>query len=88
MERGEGYLGGEEGFDLTLSWHGDEMCVERARKEDGADVGLEKKVLGGGTWEMERRKEHRGKVCSRCCVERGPEGEVWCLGCLRAVDGD
>lgn len=25
---------------------------------------------------------HRQMVCSRCCVERGPEGEVICLGCL------
>lgn len=25
---------------------------------------------------------HRSVVCSRCCVERGPEGEVTCLGCL------
>lgn len=30
---------------------------------------------------------HRGRICSRCCVERGTEGEVWCLGCLRA-EGD
>lgn len=32
-------------------------------------------------------KGHRGRICSRCCVERGTEGEVWCLGCLRA-EGD
>ncbi|TQV97241.1 hypothetical protein V2A60_000136 [Cordyceps javanica] len=25
---------------------------------------------------------HRSVVCSRCCVEKGPEGEVVCLGCL------
>ncbi len=25
---------------------------------------------------------HRRKICSACCVERGPEGEVWCLGCV------
>ena len=29
---------------------------------------------------------HRGMVCSRCCVERGPDGEVRCLGCLRAEE--
>lgn len=28
------------------------------------------------------KEEHRGRVCSRCCRERGCEGEVWCLGCL------
>ncbi|KAJ3496436.1 hypothetical protein NLG97_g2653 [Lecanicillium saksenae] len=25
---------------------------------------------------------HRSVVCSGCCVEKGPEGEVVCLGCL------
>lgn len=29
---------------------------------------------------------HRGMVCSRCCVERGTEGEVLCLGCLRTEE--
>ena len=50
---------------------------------------MEEKLLDEGIWEMESAgTEHRGKVCSRCCVERGSEGEVWCLGCLRAEDGD
>lgn len=31
--------------------------------------------------------EHRGMICSRCCVERGADGEVRCLGCLRAEEG-
>lgn len=36
----------------------------------------------------ERRKlRHRTMVCSRCCVERGTEGEVVCLGCLRREGG-
>ncbi|KAI9740824.1 MAG: hypothetical protein M1818_004429 [Claussenomyces sp. TS43310] len=30
--------------------------------------------------------QHRGMVCSRCCVERGADGEVRCLGCLRAEE--
>ncbi|KAK8089596.1 hypothetical protein PG997_004557 [Apiospora hydei] len=30
---------------------------------------------------------HRSTVCSRCCVERGSEGEVVCLGCLAGVEG-
>ena len=29
---------------------------------------------------------HRSKVCSRCCVEKGKEGEVRCLGCLTAEE--
>jgi len=37
---------------------------------------------GRGEW------GHRGMVCSQCCVERGVDGEVWCLGCLRAEEVD
>ena len=32
--------------------------------------------------ETDEEFEHRAMVCSRCCVERGPDGEVRCLGCL------
>jgi hypothetical protein len=31
---------------------------------------------------------HRDMVCSQCCVERGVDGEVRCLGCLRAEEGE
>ena len=37
----------------------------------------------GGTWGNGNRG-HRGKICSQCCVEKGPEGEVICLGCLES----
>lgn len=30
---------------------------------------------------------HRSVVCSRCCVEKGREGEVVCLGCLSGMSG-
>ncbi|KAK6865867.1 hypothetical protein PG990_004691 [Apiospora arundinis] len=30
---------------------------------------------------------HRSTVCSRCCVERGREGDVVCLGCLSGLEG-
>ncbi|KAI0998819.1 hypothetical protein K3495_g9378 [Podosphaera aphanis] len=29
-------------------------------------------------------REHRRMICSQCCVEKGADGEVWCLGCLEA----
>jgi hypothetical protein len=29
-------------------------------------------------------ESHRDMVCSQCCVERGPDGELRCLGCLGA----
>ncbi|KAI3401661.1 hypothetical protein diail_9325 [Diaporthe ilicicola] len=38
----------------------------------------------GGTWVKEGGTGHRGRICSQCCVEKGMEGEVTCLGCLAA----
>ncbi|KAH6610541.1 hypothetical protein Trco_000561 [Trichoderma cornu-damae] len=32
------------------------------------------------------RSIHRAMICSRCCVEKGAEGEVVCLGCLSDTD--
>ncbi|KAK5990721.1 hypothetical protein PT974_08990 [Cladobotryum mycophilum] len=29
---------------------------------------------------------HRTMICSRCCVEKGTEGEVVCLGCLSSME--
>lgn len=37
-----------------------------------------------GTWVKDGGTGHRGRICSRCCVEEGMEGEVTCLGCLAA----
>lgn len=50
------------------------------RAMEGEDKGSEDK--GEESW-AEDGTQHRGMVCSRCCVERGTEGEVLCLGCLR-----
>lgn len=44
------------------------FCMEDADAED-ANSG----------WDA---RGHQAVVCSRCCVERGAEGEVICLGCL------
>ncbi|PSS03614.1 hypothetical protein BD289DRAFT_155920 [Coniella lustricola] len=41
------------------------------------DDGTEHLIWGKGGG-----KGHRGRICSQCCVEEGPEGEVICLGCL------
>ncbi|KAF4626420.1 hypothetical protein G7Y89_g11740 [Cudoniella acicularis] len=38
----------------------------------------------GKIWDTDTTVGHKGMVCSRCCVERGPGGEVYCLGCVRA----
>ena len=29
---------------------------------------------------------HRAVVCSRCCIEKGSEGEIVCLGCLSGLE--
>lgn len=47
-----------------------------------------KEIPKGKIWGEEKERGHKGMVCSRCCVERGTEGEVWCLGCLRAEEGE
>ncbi|KAI1455660.1 hypothetical protein F4805DRAFT_262031 [Annulohypoxylon moriforme] len=38
----------------------------------------------GGGW---NGRGHREMICSRCCVERGLEGDVVCLGCLAGMEG-
>lgn len=76
-------FGTDAGYDqLTFSFHGDEMCFERERRE------IDETLFTGPSWEKDRRAGHPKKVCSRCCVERGVEGEVWCLGCLRVAEVD
>ena len=56
---------------------GDVMVMEKHERGD------EKQ----GPWGEGVVETHRGMICSRCCVERGMEGEVWCLGCLRMEEG-
>ena len=34
-----------------------------------------------------RSQGHQKMICSRCCVERGEDGDVVCLGCLPFVEG-
>jgi hypothetical protein len=62
----------------------DVMAVE------GKHEGKESTDIGRGVWEKGKilQLQHQEMVCRQCCEERGAEGEVWCLGCLRAVGGD
>lgn len=41
----------------------------------------------GGKTDVWAKGGHRKMICSRCCVERGPDGDVVCLGCLPFVEG-
>jgi hypothetical protein len=52
---------------------------EGRRKERDGDGGNEEKGWTGSG--------HRSVICSRCCVERGSEGDVVCLGCLAGMEG-
>ena len=71
---------------------GDDGRIRRERNVSGYTTS--ESVFGfdpgddlGGRAEWDRQmKDHKGMVCSRCCVERGTEGEVWCMGCLRAEE--
>ncbi|KAI1397414.1 hypothetical protein F4819DRAFT_85967 [Hypoxylon fuscum] len=47
----------------------------------------EKHRKGGGPDEGWTGRGHREMICSRCCVERGSEGDVVCLGCLGGMEG-
>ncbi|KUJ08527.1 uncharacterized protein LY89DRAFT_332699 [Mollisia scopiformis] len=59
-------------------------------KGEGMGMGMVVERVGKGRpWERGGGEEalHRRRVCSRCCVEKGVDGEVWCLGCLRMEEG-
>jgi hypothetical protein len=81
---GEGY----GALELSFSTAGEGMGLGGQRKDEweAMDRALELgDDLGGeGVWEKTREPTHNQMICSRCCVERGTEGEVWCLGCLAA----
>lgn len=58
----------------------DNQQQDLQRNESEADQDPTKR---GGTW-GDGNRGHRGRICSQCCVENGPEGEVICLGCLES----
>jgi hypothetical protein len=62
-------------FDISVEKDGD-AWHEGAVGEGGMREG------GKKAWQKDRIVGHRRRICSRCCVERGAEGDVWCLGCL------
>jgi hypothetical protein len=64
------------------TWFDDRARNIRERSDSGYDGGDEGTQLTVGK-EKTKMTNHKSKVCSRCCVERGMTGEVLCLGCLR-----
>lgn len=71
---------------LALSPHDEGMEDMRRRKRTESEHDADEEKGVGETWHKGRMTEHRRMVCSRCCVERGTEGEVWCLGCLKRAE--
>ncbi|KAI2471248.1 hypothetical protein F4781DRAFT_387821 [Annulohypoxylon bovei var. microspora] len=67
---------------LTASFAMQDVDYDSSSYEPEPEPGL-KQGKGGG-WSG---RGHREMVCSRCCVERGPEGDVVCLGCLAGMEG-
>lgn len=83
MEEGQGsesslnsFHGTEDGMDLG---GGGRFRPYHAARF-GCDIEEER------AWRKPKPFVHKRMVCSRCCVERGTEGEVWCLGCV-GTDG-
>lgn len=61
------------------------FCMEDAPvAKDGDETQEDRTKRGGGpmTWGEGGGRGHRGRICSLCCVEEGPEGDAVCLGCL------
>jgi hypothetical protein len=92
-DRGRGELEGEGRRDeMSFRTHGEQPKADDRAEDPGFDTGAAQERDGDGgreDWFRGGGSEwgHRGMVCSQCCVERGADGEVRCLGCLRAEKG-
>ncbi|KAI0910635.1 hypothetical protein F4824DRAFT_444500 [Ustulina deusta] len=62
----------------------EESAHNHARKLADAQKPEQRQKKGEGGW---NGRGHRRVICSRCCVERGSEGDVVCLGCLAGMKG-
>jgi hypothetical protein len=71
----------EDADDVEFSGDGEDHNVLR-QHQTNETVG--NKDAGTVGW---AKGGHRKMICSRCCVERGPDGDVVCLGCLPFVEG-
>ncbi|WYZ34651.1 hypothetical protein EsH8_I_000927 [Colletotrichum jinshuiense] len=74
--------GQEQEGGISRSFHMDDVDDDRQRqsKEEGKGSG-QAKIQAGWTGGA-----HGQMVCSRCCIEKGAEGDVVCLGCLSRME--
>lgn len=62
---------------LSRSFHMDDVNYEHNNTPNKERETTNKGWAAGG---------HRAVVCSRCCIERGAEGDVTCLGCFSRME--
>ncbi|CAM1506882.1 Fc.00g065230.m01.CDS01 [Cosmosporella sp. VM-42] len=67
---------------LSRSFNMDDMDDMQEQDKSGNNA-----KTGDGTRKGWDAGGHRAVVCSRCCIERGAEGDVACLGCLSRMEG-
>lgn len=67
----------------------EQEALSRSFHMDDVDDGQHNNVSSGGkqTNKGWGAVGHRAVVCSRCCIERGVEGDVTCLGCFSRMEG-
>jgi hypothetical protein len=84
----------EDVFEGDMIWEGpgQQHFDGQGQRGDGAVSGMQ--LYRNGYKNHQRREGagkdvtgHRQRVCSRCCVEKGADGDVVCLGCLAYVEG-
>lgn len=75
----DGGSGVSEQEALSRSFHMDD--VDDGQQHNNATSGGQQTNKG---WDA---VGHKAVVCSRCCIERGAEGDVTCLGCFSRMEG-
>ena len=68
---------------------GEESTMEEDHNFPVQVLKLQEELLCKQDLDLDRRAKvgHRQMVCSGCCVERGVDGDVVCLGCLPYAAG-
>ncbi|KAJ4271915.1 hypothetical protein NW762_000624 [Fusarium torreyae] len=66
---------------LSRSFHMEDADAQpQQRSKNNATSGGQQTIKG---WDA---VGHQAVVCSRCCIERGAEGDVTCLGCFSRME--
>lgn len=79
-ESKDGEVWNQESSDRSFSMEDAPSATEDGHHGDEYDA--HNRAKREGTWGKGGGTGHRRRICSQCCVEDGPEGEVICLGCL------